>query len=114
MVRLEFDIVECLFRYWPKRWTSFGATLLLVPGSEQMTIPEIQRHFKERFRIAGRLPSVANNEEVVKVTLMANLPGGVWRDRCSDLLDIFTPLETLEHLVGEYIHGCPGGSVPGV
>ena len=54
----EFMVVEAIYRYFPKRWIDFGATLLFIPNHDQLTIPQIQQAFKERYRIVGGLPAV--------------------------------------------------------
>ncbi len=58
MALLEFDIVEIIFRYFPRRWIDFGSTLLFTPGHENMDISDIELAFKERFRVVGSLPAV--------------------------------------------------------
>ena len=101
VLKFEFMVVECIYRYFPKRWAQFGSTLLFIPNAASMTLPEIQNHFKERYQIVGRLPEGRLPREVSQTALMANLPPGP-RERAATLFESMDVFEVLERLVQEY------------
>ena len=97
----EFRIVEAVYRYFPRRWTTHGCTLLQVPNFENMTMPELQISFKERFRIVGQVPSQTGDRVLLENALLGNL-SGKWKERAQSLFDSMTVLETLEQCVKEW------------
>ena len=69
ILRFEYFIVEAFYRYFPLRWCEFGSTLLIIPNAENMSVAEIQAAFKDRYRIAGRLPCVQDNPQIIEFAL---------------------------------------------
>ena len=97
----EFDLVEVIYRYFPKRWVDFGSTLLFIPNSETMSMPQIEQSFKERYRIVGNLPAVAQQPGAIKLALMANLQPP-YREKAADLFQTMPVFDVLARLVADW------------